>query len=63
MMCVAALQLRRASPNRGGLGLLYALFVVGWFLMVRTHPAYPDMSQPVESKLRSDWTERVFQQP
>lgn len=61
MLCVAALQLQRVSPRRGGLGLLYGLFVLGWVLMVRTHPAYPDMSQPVESRLRSDWAEKVFE--
>ncbi len=58
MLCVAAIELSRVS--RKGLGWLYALFVVGWVIMVRTHPAYPPMTMPVESSLSPDWAEKVF---
>lgn len=60
MLCVAAVQLNRVAPRRAGLGVLYGLVVLVWFLSVRTHPAYPDMTLPVDSELRDDWAERVF---
>jgi len=61
MMCgVAAIQLRRVVPTPRTLGLLYAVFFFFWILMVRTHPAYPGMSMPVDSSLAPSWQERVF---
>ena len=47
---VAALQLARAQWSRRTLSFVYALFVLAWLLMVRTHPAYPPMTQPIELK-------------
>ena len=63
MLGVAALQLQRVAPRRGGLGLLYGFFLFWWFLSVRTHPAYPEMTMPVEGRLRPGWASEVFQTP
>jgi len=61
LMCaVAALQLQHAVPRPRTLGALYLVFVFFWLLMVRTHPAYPGMTQPIETHLRPDWQQRVF---
>ncbi|RME21777.1 MAG: hypothetical protein D6798_17385 [Deltaproteobacteria bacterium] len=61
LMCgVAAIQLARVVPRPRTLGALYLLFVVAWVVMVRTHPAYPDLTRPVHSELDPDWSNRVF---
>jgi len=61
LMCgVAAIQLARVVPRPRTLGALYLLFVLGWVIMVRTHPAYPDLTLPVNSQLDPDWAEGVF---
>ena len=59
MLCVAAIQLSRVSPRRG-LYALYGVFFAGWLLMVRTHPAYPPMTLPVETVLNQGWQDDVF---
>jgi hypothetical protein len=59
MLCVAAIQLAKVERRRG-VYALYAVFVVGWLLMVRTHPAYPPMTMPIESNLSTGWQEGVF---
>lgn len=61
LMCgVAAIQLRRVVPDPRTLGLLYAIFIFFWVLMVRTHPVYPDMNLPLDNTLSEDWPDRVF---
>lgn len=40
--------------------LLYALSVLAWLALVRTHPAFPAFSAPVESHLSPGWERRVF---
>jgi len=60
LLCIAAIQLVRAAPRRGGLGLLYALFLLAWMVSVRSHPAYPDMTMPLDSQLDPAWQQRVF---
>lgn len=59
MLCVASLQLVKVCGRRG-VYALYAIFFAGWLLMVRTHPAYPPMTQPQESTLSTGWQEDVF---
>lgn len=60
-MCgVAAVHLRRVDPEPRTLGSLYLVFVFFWVLMVRTHPAYPEMTLPVAGELDPAWQERVF---
>ena len=61
LCAVAAVELKAAAPRRGGLGALYAIFVLAWLLMVRTHPAYPGMSVYQPTRLAPDWAERVFE--
>lgn len=60
MLCVAAVQLAK-SGSRRGVSILYGIFLVGWLLMVRTHPAYPPMTVPIDSTLSSGWQEDVFE--
>ncbi len=60
LLGIAAFQAARSGWSRRTTGTLYALFVVAWLLMVRTHPAYPPMTVYRPSKLSSDWAERVF---
>ncbi len=57
---LGAMELARAVPRPRSLGLLYAAFLFGWVLMVRTHPAYPGMSLPIHDALDPGWKERVF---
>ncbi len=37
------------------LALLHAAVLAGWILSVRTHPAYPGISEPVEVRLAAGW--------
>ncbi len=60
MCCVAAIQLARVVPRPRSLGALYLLFVLAWLVMVRTHPAYPELTLPVHSTLSPDWADDVF---
>jgi len=38
---------------------LYPVFVIGWCVVVRTHPAFPGFTEPVDQELAPDWAERV----
>ena len=60
LLAIATIELG-ALASRRGLLILYLIFVGAWVVMVRSHPAYPGMSKPVDSKLAPDWQERVFQ--
>jgi hypothetical protein len=60
MTAIASLELVAASRTRKGTGWAYLLFVLAWLVMVRTHPAYPPMTLPIESELAPDWHERVL---
>ena len=63
LLGIAALQAGRAGWSRSVTATLYGLFIVAWLLMVRTHPAYPPMTEYRESKLSDGWQERVFSTP
>ena len=63
MLCVAAVELVSFTTSRRGVGILYGLFVLAWLAMVRSHPAYPPMTMPIESRLSPNWAEGVFQSP
>ncbi len=63
ILCVASLELTRLA-GREKLRLLWGLygaFVVGWLVMVRTHPAYPSMTLPLDSHLSPRWMDGVFE--
>jgi hypothetical protein len=51
------------SQGTKGTGWAYGLFVLGWLFMVRTHPAYPPMTLPIEAELAPDWHERMVATP
>lgn len=57
---IGALQMQRSAVPKRATAFWYGLFVVGWLLMVRTHPAYPPMTVPVSTVLAPDWEKRVF---
>jgi hypothetical protein len=61
LLGVAAIQLARSNASGRALGVLYALFVLAWLVMVRTHPAYPPMTLPTKTQLAPNWADRVFQ--
>jgi hypothetical protein len=54
----AARVLTSPPVGRGILAALHGAVLAGWILSVRTHPAYPGFSQPVEVRLAADWQER-----
>ncbi|MCB9791802.1 MAG: hypothetical protein H6741_03660 [Alphaproteobacteria bacterium] len=54
---VAALQLQRL-PGRRPL-LLLPVFMLGWALIVRTHPVFPAFSAPLEVQLDPNWARNV----
>ncbi len=47
LLLIASIQLARARWRPRTYGAVYLLFITAWLLMVRTHPAYPPMTQPV----------------
>ncbi|MFT5684982.1 MAG: hypothetical protein ACI8RZ_005928 [Myxococcota bacterium] len=59
MLCVASIQLAKVGSRRG-VSILYGIFILAWLVMVRTHPAYPPMSQPINSNLSTGWQDAVF---
>jgi hypothetical protein len=61
LLCVAAVQLARLRLSSRVLSGLYLLFVLAWILMVRTHPAYPPMTEPRATRLAPDWADKVFE--
>ena len=63
LLGVAAIQASRSGWNRQLTAWLYGLFVLAWLVMVRTHPAYPPMTEFKASKLSNDWENRVFSKP
>jgi hypothetical protein len=50
----AASKLTKNSHQVVVLGMMAA----AWLTLVRTHPAFPGLSQPIESQLAPDWAER-----
>jgi hypothetical protein len=54
-LCIAARELARLKPARAMLGLLGAVFVVGWVLSVRTHPVFPVFTRYVPMELSGQW--------
>ena len=60
---IATVQAGRAGWGRRTTTWLYGLFVIAWLIMVRTHPAYPPMTEYRPSKLSKDWEDRVFSKP
>ena len=60
LLCaIASVELVRESPRARGIWTLYAIFVGFWLLMVRSHPAYPPLTMPVDSALRPDWQDQL----
>ena len=57
---IAAIQLARLRPSARTITVLYGIFVVAWLIMVRSHPAYPPMTLPKETRLDPNWAEKVF---
>ena len=66
LLCIGAIEVSRirnartVPNNPKGMALLYLLFLGAWCIMVRTHPAFPPMTQQVESDLAPDWDSHVF---
>ncbi|MAY81440.1 MAG: hypothetical protein CL930_11730 [Deltaproteobacteria bacterium] len=60
LLGIAAIQLQRSQWSQRSIGIWYTVFVFAWLLMVRTHPAYPPMTQPVPVQLDPNWAEDVF---
>ena len=46
LLAVGAIQIQAWDWSRRTTGFMYGVFIVGWLLMVRTHPAYPPMTMP-----------------
>jgi hypothetical protein len=61
LLGIAAIEAHRSSWSNRVTSWLYALFVLGWVVMIRTHPAYPPMTMPLPVKMDSDWEDSVFQ--
>jgi hypothetical protein len=64
-LVAAAVGLRNLDQTRPRLArTLAAAVLVVWWPLVRLHPAFPGMSEPLnagdESPLAPDWQERVF---
>ena len=57
---IAAFQANRAGWSKRLMVVMYIIFVAGWLVMVRSHPAYPPMTMPVGVKLDPNWEDRVF---
>ena len=53
MIGLSARALDRPLP-----GWLYPLFVIGWVLVVRTHPAFPAVAEYQHYELSDDWMKR-----
>ena len=62
LLGIATIQIHRSGWSRRSTGIWYILFVIGWLLMIRTHPAYPPMTRPVAVELAPNWAEQVFEQ-
>jgi len=60
LLGIGAIQAGRSGWTKGATYFWYFLFVLGWLLMVRTHPAYPPMTVPLDTPLASDWADKVF---
>lgn len=54
--------LTRLHLPPGHLALVHGLFLAGWLLSVRTHPAYPVFTEPVPVTRAQGWEEQVFGQ-
>jgi len=61
LLGIGAVYVHRTGWSKRTTALWYLLFVLGWLLMVRTHPAYPPMTTPRDTPLAADWADRVFQ--
>ena len=60
---IAAFQAARAGWSHRVTASLYMLFLTAWLLMVRTHPAYPPMTEYRPTKLSAGWQDRIFSTP
>ncbi len=60
LLVMAALQLSRLRLAPRTMFLLGLLFVIGWLLSVRTHPAFPVFTLPSEVRLSPGWSDHVF---
>ncbi len=61
LLASAAVTLQRWRPGWKLLAAMQALMLAGWLWGVRSHPAYPGFSEPVEVSLPDDWEKRVFE--
>ena len=59
---IACVYVARSGWSKRTMGLWYIAFTLGWLLMVRTHPAYPPMTEPLKIALDPDWADRTYQQ-
>ena len=52
LLTVGAYGLRGRRLSGAG---LYPIFAIAWLVMVRTHPVYPEFSEPIEVRLGDSW--------
>jgi len=61
LLGVAAVEAHQSEWSKRLTTLMYGVFVVGWVVMIRTHPAYPPMTMPLTEKLDPDWVQGVLE--
>ncbi len=57
-LCLLVLAAWQVRGRRIAAAWFYPLWVPAWLFLVRTHPAFPEFSEPVEMKLADDWALR-----
>ncbi len=60
LLVSAGVTLERWRPGLRTLAVLQVSLLAGWLWGVRSHPAYPGFSEPVEVRLQEDWERGVF---
>ena len=63
VLAIACQTFAHRNPSHRDMNWLFTLFVAAWLLSIRTHPAYPDLHQPIKVELADDWADRVFGDP
>lgn len=58
MLVLGASKARATRLKNAHQWAILGLVVASWLALVRTHPAFPGLSQPIESQLAPDWAER-----
>ena len=62
LLAIGALQGHRWGWSKRVTSALYCVFIFGWLVMIRTHPAYPPMTMPMNLKLDANWESRLLGQ-